>query len=247
MSIRKASPGRVRANSSTLSLKRMSRGLGSKALTSAAPAPASRPKTVKKRLTQAERTAISDTRMLDAAVQLIHERGTHNTTLKDVGELAGYSRGLASSRFGSKEALFLELLNQFNHYWKEEAAAAVRLRTGLDAFRHANKGLIAFFKAEGTFIRVMYMVAYEMVGSSELMRKQLADQHKAYRHAIARYIRDGIADGRVRRDVSPERIALQYVAGVFGIIYQWLVSPEVVDCTQALDDLRENTVRFIED
>lgn len=198
-----------------------------------------------KRLTQAERTALSDARMLDATVQLIDERGTHNTTLKEVGERAGYSRGLASSRFGSKEALFFELLDQFNRRWKEESANAVGLRHGLAAFRAANNGLVAFFRAEAKFIRVMYMVAYEMVGSSELMRTQLAGQHEAYRHGIARWIREGVADGEALRGIDPDRIAIQYVAGVFGIIYQWLVSPDSVDCARALEDLRENTLQLI--
>ena len=48
-----------------------------------------------RRLTQAERTEISDSRMLDAAVSLIVEHGPAGTSLKEVGMLAGYSRGLA--------------------------------------------------------------------------------------------------------------------------------------------------------
>ena len=58
------------------------------------------------RLTQAERTEISDQRMFDATVQLVVEHGPAGTSLKDVGVLAGYSRGLASHRFGSKDKLF---------------------------------------------------------------------------------------------------------------------------------------------
>ncbi len=34
------------------------------------------------RMTQAERSALSDKRMFDAAVELINERGTQKTTLK---------------------------------------------------------------------------------------------------------------------------------------------------------------------
>ena len=52
--------------------------------------------------TQAERTALSDRRMLEAAIRLIIERGTAGTTLREIGERAGYSRGLASYRFGNK-------------------------------------------------------------------------------------------------------------------------------------------------
>ena len=52
--------------------------------------------------TQEERSALSDARMADAAVALICERGAADTTLKDVGVRAGYSRGLAGYRFGVK-------------------------------------------------------------------------------------------------------------------------------------------------
>ncbi len=58
-----------------------------------------------RRLTQAERTEISDNRMLDAAVALIVELGPASTSLKEIGLMAGYSRGLAGQRFGSKDKL----------------------------------------------------------------------------------------------------------------------------------------------
>ena len=63
--------------------------------------------------TQAERTALSDQKMFEMAIELVNERGTAKTTLKDIGEGAGYSRGLASYRFGSKDGLWMELFARF--------------------------------------------------------------------------------------------------------------------------------------
>ena len=68
--------------------------------------------------TQAERTALSDQRMFEVAIELVNERGTAKTTLKDIGEGAGYSRGLASYRFGSKDGLWMELFARFDDIWK---------------------------------------------------------------------------------------------------------------------------------
>ena len=70
------------------------------------------------RRTQAQRTALSDQLMLEAAIKLINERGTQKTTLKEIGELAGYSRGLANYRFGSKDGLLQELFSRFDDRWK---------------------------------------------------------------------------------------------------------------------------------
>jgi len=76
--------------------------------------------------TQAERTAQSDALMLDAAVRLIVERGTAGTHLKDVGETAGYSRGLASYRFGNKAGLFAFLIHAVGDEWLRELGEAVK-------------------------------------------------------------------------------------------------------------------------
>ncbi len=45
------------------------------------------------RMRHGERTGLSDSRMLDACIKLIVEQGTEKTTLKAVGELAGYKPG----------------------------------------------------------------------------------------------------------------------------------------------------------
>ena len=45
--------------------------------------------------TQAQRTALSDQKMFEVAIQLVNERGTAKTTLKDIGEGAGYSSGVS--------------------------------------------------------------------------------------------------------------------------------------------------------
>ena len=82
------------------------------------------------RMTQAERTALSDSRMFEAAISLINERGTQKTTLKDIGEIAGYSRGLANYRFGSKDGLMLELFARFDTRWKEHHHADECNRVG---------------------------------------------------------------------------------------------------------------------
>ena len=49
-------------------------------------------------LTQAERTAISDRAMLNAAIDLVIEHGTEKTTLAMIGEKAGYSPAFEPKR-----------------------------------------------------------------------------------------------------------------------------------------------------
>lgn len=207
--------------------------------------PASRASNKAPRLTQAERTGISDGRMLEAAMALVLERGTHNTTLREVGELAGYSRGLASNRFGSKDELFAELIDVFNERWKKESSALVGSKTGLEAFDAANDSIIDFMNDNSDYIRAMFILYYETVGSSTVMRERLAEQHAAYRRAIARYISQGIAEQTIKQTVDPSRVALQYTSFFFGLVYQWLANPDLIEFESALHDFRDAMIQVI--
>src|SRR3984957_12318073 len=72
-------------------------------------------RTPRQRRTQAQRRELSDQRMLDAAFKLIERQGGSRTTLVEIGDLSGYSHGLVSHRFGSKEALVRAVTERLQH------------------------------------------------------------------------------------------------------------------------------------
>ncbi|HEY5719608.1 MAG TPA: helix-turn-helix domain-containing protein [Gammaproteobacteria bacterium] len=82
------------------------------------------------RRSQAERTARSDARMLEAAVALICDQGSAGTTLRAVGERAGYSRGLAGYRFGSKAGLLAFVVKAVGEAWLRELKAVTAGQAG---------------------------------------------------------------------------------------------------------------------
>lgn len=200
-------------------------------------------KTAKRnRMTQAERTALSDSRMYEAAIHLIGEIGTHNTTLKDVGERAGYSRGLASNRFGSKEALFSNIVHDFNAKWASELTLHIGGRTGLSAFVAAIEAVEAFLIEQSDYMKAMYILWYESISSHNEVRARLAEHHETYRHDTRRWLEQGIAEGFVRSDIDPEQYAVQYCSFIFGTIYQWLVAPDKVDIHKAFQYYKDTAL-----
>jgi AcrR family transcriptional regulator len=66
------------------------------------------------RLTRSERTALTRRELLQAAERHFFERGYHGTTLEDIADDAGYTKGAVYSTFGSKAALFLAFFDEFN-------------------------------------------------------------------------------------------------------------------------------------
>jgi AcrR family transcriptional regulator len=63
------------------------------------------------RLTRAERSAQTRVELLAAAQRRFFEAGYHTTTLADVADDAGYTKGAVYSIFGSKAGLFLALFD----------------------------------------------------------------------------------------------------------------------------------------
>lgn len=186
------------------------------------------------RRTQAERSALSDARMLDAAVKLIVERGTAGTTLKDVGELAGYSRGLASARFGSKAALFSFIVKAVGEEWLDALSHAVRDESGLAAICAATDAHYRYVRDGAERIRAFYCLWFDSIGPDAALKQVIANVHDRRQRDVEAWIRQGIEQGTVRADVDVTEVARQFCAAIIGIVYQWLVAPEAHQLIQDL-------------
>lgn len=197
------------------------------------------------RMTQAERTALSDARMFEAAKQILVEKGTHNTTLKEIGERAGYSRGLASNRFGSKEALFSQMVRDFNRRWASEVDRFVGERTGLAALIAALNAVESYLLRHSQDLRALYILWFGSMSSHDELRQRLADNHKAYRHDVERWVREGIEEGTIRPSIDPNSFAVEFASLIFGLIYQWLVQPNAIDIHAVFAHYRRSALELL--
>lgn len=199
----------------------------------------------RRRMTQSERTAMSDERMFKAARELLVERGTHNTTLKEIGERAGYSRGLASNRFGSKEKLFSQMVQDFNRRWAEELASFVGDRRGLPAIMGAFSAVEHFLISNSDEMKSLYILWFESMTSHDEVRQMLASSHKTYRRDVQRWVRQGIEDGTIRPAIDPASYAVEFAALIFGLIYQWLVNSSAISIHAVFQHYRRSTLETL--
>lgn len=195
--------------------------------------------------TQAERTALSDERMFESAKQIIVEKGTHNTTLKEVGERAGYSRGLASNRFGSKEGLFSQMVRDFNKRWAGELQRFVGNRTGLSAYIAAFDAVEFFLLRHSEEMRALYILWFESMSSHDEVRRRLAANHMAYRRDAERWVREGIEQGTIRPSIDPLCFAVEFASLIFGLIYQWLVQPDAINIYAVFQHYRRSSLETL--
>jgi AcrR family transcriptional regulator len=187
-------------------------------------------------MTQPERSALSDARMADAAIALICERGAAATTLKDVGLRAGYSRGLASYRFGSKEGLWSFLIRTIGEEWLAELQQAVAGTSGLDTIHAAVDAHCRFLLESSERIRAFYVLWFESVGPDPALRTVITGAHARRQRDVEAWITSGIEAGTICAGVDVCSVAEQFCAAIIGIVYTWLVTPLADAEVQRLHD-----------
>lgn len=180
-------------------------------------------------LTQAERTAVSDKAMLVAAMDLVLEHGTDKTTLAMIGETAGYSRGLATYRFGSKAGLYDALCKSISRNWLEYLTCGVGDKVGIEAMCAALDAIREFVEdspREGRVLQILYCGAASP--SSEFPDTSIGI-HNRQQSDVVEWVKAGQSNGEIRGDVDPDAVASHYVSYISGMTYLWLTSPETFD------------------
>jgi AcrR family transcriptional regulator len=189
-------------------------------------------------LTQAERKAISDRAMLDAAVELILEHGTDKTTLAAIGEKAGYSRGLATYRFGSKAGLFDEVCKSISRRWLDYLKDGVRDRIGIEAMTAALDAFFKFVSDSPREAQVLQLLYCGAASPKSEYRQTSVNIHQRQQDDVADWVRAGQSEGSIRTDADPESVATQYIAYISGVTYLWMINPDSIDFRKANDDMK---------
>lgn len=173
--------------------------------------------------TQVERRAEAEMRLLATARKLIARRGWTGTTLAEVGEAAGYSRGLAGHYFGNKTGLLRAITQQINNSFFEELKKAPPAAPGLETIVSFVSVYLGRSDPEWTNTRALLLVMTEAL----LDGSENSDQMVSYNASVLQYlmenIRIGIASGEIDKSISPG-VAAEFILGSLrGMLLQRLV------------------------
>lgn len=193
------------------------------------------------RRTQAERRDESERRLLDATAHLVAEQGVSAATFEAIGRSAGYSRGLATQKFGSKdgliEALIADLHERQNALLDGHHIAELG---GLEAVL-AYVDLYLRHLGDGEATRAYFMLLASAVADASQLRTAFAHSHELVKARLAALVERGQAEGSIRREVDPQAAALMVGSLLLGLSVQWLVDPDTeLDAirTTSLETLR---------
>jgi AcrR family transcriptional regulator len=192
------------------------------------------------RLSQGERRARSERRIIQATLQAIAEKGVAGASLAEIGERAGYSRGLPAHLFGNKDRLLAECLKQLMlDLWIQHlpdvpaegafAALAVAIRKWLhDLVTHPELSRAHFLLLQEANVGEAGQTYPELV---PLIREFVAGSEQRFRL----YIEAGQKAGEIDGAIDAEFEATLIHTTLRGVSLRWLIGPGSIDIGRFAD------------
>ena len=184
------------------------------------------------RRTQVERRTHAERALLEAAVRLFASKGIDQTSLAEIGEEAGYGRGLVNYHFGSKAVLVERLAELAQRAFVEDL---VDLGAGqeLDTLLAIADSYLALIRPDSTEARAFFTMWGAALPRDAALRPVFAVADARFRADVTTLVRAGQDARTIAAEVDPLGFAVTFVGLLRGIAAEFLVDPDGVDLDAA--------------
>jgi AcrR family transcriptional regulator len=182
------------------------------------------------RLSRAERREQTRQELLTAAEACFVTRGFHATSVDEVAERAGYTKGAVYSNFASKEDLFFAVYQRRVEHALTEVAPSLRQAGAQPALDWLATSTIERRGRDDGWLAVFFEFWGHVVRHPEL-RDRFAAIHARFLELLAEAVRQ-LAEERgvaLPSDVSAGQVALAWNAMEVGLGLERLTQPQAVD------------------
>lgn len=136
-------------------------------------------------------------RILAAAVSVFARQGYHGTSVDDIVQEAGSSKGEFYFHFANKEALFLAIVEQFASDLIVAVYDALKAASGRERVRAAVEAGVKAFAQEPALAKIFLVEAVGLNPSFEAKRREI---YGAFAKLIRKYLDAAVEDG----DLPPQ-------------------------------------------
>ena len=159
-------------------------------------------------------------KIVSAAWRLFYEQGYENTTVDDIVELSGTSKGSFYHYFEGKDAL----LSSLSYLFDEEYA---RLQAELDPELDSWEKLLRLNAALFTMIenRISLELLTRLLSSQLVTRgeKHLLDHNRVYYRLLRSIVLEGQERGQINREIPAAEITKLYALCERALLYDWCI------------------------
>ncbi|HKH46540.1 MAG TPA: TetR/AcrR family transcriptional regulator [Thermoanaerobaculia bacterium] len=181
------------------------------------------------RRTRKQKQAETRQRLIEAAEKVFLRRGLQGSSVEEITEEAGFSRGAFYSNFKSKQEVFVELLHVrvydrmarlAEESWKQPGGPRERLRWGVERLR----GL--YEEEDGAWLFRLWLELLTQATRDDEFRELAATFWSGNRALLTEQTKEVFKEVGRKPPLPPKSIATAMIALDIGLAVQHLVDPE---------------------
>ena len=168
-------------------------------------------------------------KIIDAAWQLFYRQGYYDTTVEEIIEASGTSRGSFYHYFQGKDDLLSTLADVFDRKYEELAETMDPEMDRFDQLMYLNRELFAMLENSISLDLVARLYSSQLVTRGD---KSLMDHNRIYYRLLRQIVLQGQERGELRLDVTANEIVRAYTLCERALIYDWCLSGGDYSLTQ---------------
>lgn len=165
-----------------------------------------------------KRTKTTKKKIVSAAWRLFYEQGYDNTTVDDIVEESGTSKGSFYHYFDGKDALMGTLAYVFDEKYEELIPALDPNMGALETLAYINHELYVMIEASVSIDLLTRLLSTQLLARGE---KHLLDRSRVYFRLLRRIVRQGAERGELRREVSVDELVRAFAMWERAQLYDW--------------------------
>lgn len=157
-------------------------------------------------------------RIVTAAWKLFYEQGYENTTIEDIIDLSGTSKGTFYHYFEGKDALLGTLSVLFDEKYEELIPTISPDMNSLEVLAYLNRELFAMIDSSISLELLARLLSTQLTTRGE---KHLLDRNRVYFRLLRETVSRGQDKGEIRTDMTVNEIIKAYALLERALMYDW--------------------------
>ena len=160
-------------------------------------------------------------KIVSAAWQLFYEQGYDNTTVEEIVDASGTSRGSFYHYFDGKAALLSSLSYLFDEKYDELAESMNPDLSSIEKLNLMNQELFLMIDNTVSVDLLSQLFAAQLITNGE---RHMMSPNRTYYKLLRQVISEGKQNGTFREEFSVNDIAKAYAMFERGLMYDWCIS-----------------------
>ncbi len=160
-------------------------------------------------------------RIIQAAWQLFYRQGYDDTTVEEIIDASGTSRGSFYHYFEGKDALLSTVSVLFDEKYEELMETMDPDMNSFDKLMYLNRELFAMIENSVSLDLLARLYSSQLVTQGD---RHLLDHNRIYYKVLRQIVKQGQERGELRADVTVNEMVRVYALCERALIYDWCLS-----------------------